>query len=94
MHIDTVMKAVAISASLLASQALASNVETHLFGAQTHETCNCKNAADCTCPKGKCKCKNCGGGKVKIFESLKGAQETTRLPDTARLDEARAGVLI
>ncbi len=93
MHIDTVMKAVAVSASLLASQVFAANVDAHLFGAQANETCNCKNAAECTCPKGKCKCKNCGS-KAKVFDSLKGAQESTRLPDTARLEEARAGVLI
>lgn len=95
MQMPTVIKAVGIGAVVFASQAFGAQVDQHLFGAQANETCNCKNAAECTCPKGKCKCKNCGNAaKTKMFESLKGAKETTRLPDTARIEDARAGTLI
>lgn len=44
--------------------------------------------------KGQCKGKNCNGVKRVIFDSLKGASETTKLPDTARSDDARGGILI
>jgi hypothetical protein len=33
------------------------------------EKCSCQSAADCTCKKGQCKCKSCGGasaGRAKL----------------------------
>lgn len=89
------MKAFAVGAVVLAVPAFASSAELRVLEEAAPASCSCKNAADCTCPKGQCKCKNCGGGeRRKMFDSLKGATETTRLPDTARNDDARAGVLI
>lgn len=88
------LKSIAVGALFLASTAGAATVEKSLFGGRTPATCQCKGKGDCTCPKGQCKCKSCGNGaKVKVFEALKGARETTVLPDTARYD-ARGGVFI
>lgn len=94
MQTTNVIKSVAFGVALFASSASAAAVEKSAFGVQA--TCSCKSKGDCTCPRGECKCKNCGNGaknKVQVFETLKGANETTRLPDTARLD-ARGGVFI
>ena len=88
------IKTIFICAIGLATQAFAASVEKQLFGTQVQATCNCKNAADCTCKKGECKCKKCGNGKTKVFDTLKGSNETTRLPDTARYEDARGGVFI
>lgn len=91
MHAPSMMKAVAVGAMVLGAQAFATNLEKSGPAA----TCKCKNAADCTCPKGQCKCKNCGNkNRVKVFETLTGAHETTHLPDTARVEDARGGVFI
>lgn len=88
------LKAIAVGALFLASTAGAATVERAFFGAPTQATCSCKGKGDCTCAKGQCKCKSCGSGnKAKVFEALKGSNETTKLPDTARLD-ARGGVFI
>lgn len=76
-----------------ASFAFGSPIDRPLFGT-TQATCNCKSAADCTCPRGQCKCKNCGGhAKPVMLDSLQGSTEKTRLPETARHD-ARGGVFI
>lgn len=86
------LKSIAVGALFLASTAGAATVERSFFGTQA--TCSCKGKGDCTCAKGQCKCKNCGNGnKVKVFEALKGSNEPTTLPDTARYD-ARGGVFI
>lgn len=85
-------KSLAVGALFLASTAGAATVEKSAFGLQA--TCSCKGKGDCTCPRGQCKCKSCGNSvKKPVFENLKGSNETTRLPDTARLD-ARGGVFI
>lgn len=83
----------AVSALFLASTVGAASVEKAAFAAPA--TCSCRGKGDCTCPKNQCKCRNCGGAAKakKVFESLKGATETTRLPETARYD-ARGGVFI
>lgn len=88
------LKTFALGAVFFASSAFASSVEKVVFdGAQA--TCSCKNKGDCTCARGQCKCKNCGNGAkgTKLVESLKGATETTRLPETARYD-ARGGIFL
>ncbi len=86
------LKSIAVGVVLLASAAGASSVERASFS--TKATCSCKGPGDCTCPKGKCKCKNCGANmKLKVFGTLKGNTETTRLPTTARYD-ARGGIFI
>ncbi len=89
------LKSLAVGLLFIASTAGAATVERSFFGTlQTGATCSCKGKGDCTCPKGQCKCKNCGeSNKAKVFEALKGSNETTVLPDTARLD-ARGGVFI
>lgn len=85
-------RTLALSTLFVASTVGAANVDKSAFGAPA--TCSCKGKGDCTCPRGQCKCKSCGTrAKTKVFESLKGATETTRLPDTARYD-ARGGVFI
>jgi hypothetical protein len=58
-------------------------------------TCECKNKGECTCAKDKCKCKACEGHRhvPKMAEPLTGSHDSTRLPDTARLD-ARGGIFI
>ncbi|MFZ5444995.1 MAG: hypothetical protein ACOZQL_33705 [Myxococcota bacterium] len=89
-----ILKSLAVSALFLASTAGAASVEKNLFGTSTRATCSCKGKGDCTCPRGQCKCKNCGNhAKPQVVDTLKGAGETTRLPDTARYD-ARGGVFI
>lgn len=91
-HTMQTLKSLAVGALFLASTAGAATVERTFFGTQA--TCSCKGKGDCTCAKGQCKCKACGNGnKVKVFEALKGSNETTTLPDTARYD-ARGGVFI
>ncbi len=95
MHTTSLMKAVAVGSLLVGAQVFGGNVDRSFTGSR--DTCSCKNAGDCTCPKGKCKCKNCGNGhqnKAKVFDTLKGSHETTRLPDTARYEDARGGVFI
>lgn len=90
-----VLKSMAVAALFVASTAGAANVEKVLFelpGA-TKASCSCKGPNDCTCPKDKCKCKGCGKKAAVVIEALKGASETTRLPDTARFD-ARGGVFL
>ncbi len=94
MQLAASMKGLAVAALLAGLPALAADLDTHLALEASHPAkCDCKNAGECTCPKGECKCKNCGNGR-KLFEPLKGASESTRLPATARHDDARAGVLI
>lgn len=88
------LKRLAVGALFLASTAGAATEHPQRFGAPA--TCSCQSQGDCTCPRGQCKCKNCGAAvkpKARVFEALKGANETTRLPDTARYD-ARGGVFI
>jgi hypothetical protein len=88
------LKSFAVGALFLASTAGAATVEKTFFGTAPSATCSCKGKGDCTCPRGQCKCKGCGNSaKTKVFESLKGSNETTQLPDTARYD-ARGGVFI
>jgi hypothetical protein len=88
------LKRFAVGALFLASTAGAATVEKTFFGTGPSATCSCKGKGDCTCPRGQCKCKGCGNSaKTKVFESLKGSNETTQLPDTARYD-ARGGVFI
>lgn len=88
----------AVGILFFASTAGAATVEKNVFGSVNPATCSCKGKGDCTCAKGQCKCKSCGNGatgttKKNVFEALKGSNETTKLPDTARLD-ARGGVFI
>lgn len=93
MHAPSMMKAVAVGVMVFGAQAFATNLEKS--GKVPSATCKCKNAADCTCPKGQCKCKNCGAkDHAKLFETLTGTHETTLLPDTARVEDARGGVFI
>ncbi|MFO0600095.1 MAG: hypothetical protein U0228_32600 [Myxococcaceae bacterium] len=90
---QTITKSLAVGILFLASTAGAAAVEKAAFGVPS-ATCSCKGKGDCTCPRGECKCKNCGNkASKKVFETLKGAEENTRLPDTARYD-ARGGVFI
>ena len=86
-------KHLALGALLFGTTAGAGGFETPELSLQA--TCNCKGKGDCTCPKGECKCKNCGNGakKARVYDALKGSNQTTRLPDTARL-EAHGGVFI
>lgn len=87
-------KSIAVGVLFLASTAGAATVERAFFGKQTQATCSCKGKGDCTCAKGQCKCKSCGNlNKPRVFEALKGSNETTKLPNTARFD-ARGGVFI
>jgi hypothetical protein len=91
-HMKT-LKSFAVGACFFATSAGATGLEKAALG-PVHETCSCKGKGDCTCPKGTCKCKNCGNGrKARMFDPVKGAQETTILPETARYD-ARGGVFI
>ncbi len=56
--------------------------------------CSCGSQADCTCKKGECECKKCGGHRrVQMIESLKGEPSPLKLPQNARND-ASAGVFI
>ena len=92
MQTSQFIKVMAVGALALAMPVGASGFE---LAAHAKATCGCKNAADCTCPKGQCKCKNCGThNRTRIIETLKGSNETTRLPDTAKRDDARGGVFI
>jgi uncharacterized Zn finger protein len=88
----SVMKLLAVGGLALGAPAVLANVEGSRVFFQA--TCTCKSSADCTCPKGQCKCKRCGNATFqRIFDSLREVNETTRLPDTARND-ARGGVFI
>lgn len=83
-----------VAAMSVGFTAFAAPFDRPVLGTRPGATCNCKNASDCTCPRGQCKCKNCGAHhKATMLESLKGSSEKTRLPDTARHD-ARGGVFI
>jgi len=75
------MKTVAVGALFSASAA---------FGAITEKSATPKLDQ----LKGQCKGKACTPVKRVIFDSLKGASETTKLPDTARSEDARGGILI
>ncbi|MCA3011119.1 MAG: hypothetical protein INH41_01835 [Myxococcaceae bacterium] len=91
MHTPSLLK---VAVLWVGFSALAAPLDRPALGSQPKATCNCKNASDCTCPRGQCKCKNCGAHhKATMFESLKGTTEKTQLPDTARHD-ARGGVFI
>lgn len=87
------LKTLAVGALFLASTAGAATVEKTFFGTAPKATCGCKGKGDCTCPRGQCKCKNCGNHAKPVFEPIKGSRESTQLPDTARID-ARGGVFI
>lgn len=92
----TIFRTLAFGALLVGSTAGATGLDKALLGlSDTQATCGCKGPGDCTCPKDKCKCKNCGH-KAKpgaIIKTLQGASETTHLPNTAR-HEAHGGVFI
>lgn len=86
-----------VTAVLGASTVLATGFEKGTLAGTfepTHATCSCKNAGDCTCAKGQCKCKSCGRSAKRVIEAIQGTTETTRLPNTARRDDARGGVSI
>ena len=94
-----IQKFAAVSVFSLASLSMASGFDRPLIP-KASATCNCKNAADCTCPKGQCKCKNCGAHAAphaspngRMTDTLRGATESTRLPQSARRD-ARGGLSI
>jgi hypothetical protein len=53
--------------------------------------CSCESKADCTCKKGQCKCKKCGG-RHEVLEALQGQSGGQPLQD-ARYD-ASAGVML
>lgn len=91
----SMFKTFAMTAFFVAASANAATVEKTFFGtAPKKATCGCKGKGDCTCPRGQCKCKTCGiHAKPVMFEAVKGSKESTRLPDTARVD-ARGGVFI
>lgn len=55
--------------------------------------CSCSSQADCTCKKGACKCAKCGGSQYRMFDSLKGEQDSLKIPQDARHD-ATAGIFI
>ncbi|MGQ0504822.1 MAG: metallothionein [Myxococcaceae bacterium] len=56
--------------------------------------CSCTSQADCTCKRGQCECKKCGGlKKTPMIETLKGTSDSLKLPKNARND-ASAGVFI
>ncbi len=58
------------------------------------DKCSCSSQADCTCKKGKCECKKCGGNRrTRMIDSLKGEPSPLELPQNARND-ASAGVFI
>jgi hypothetical protein len=76
------LKAVAIGALLAAGSAAATGVEK-----VTELPVPACKANDSKCVKPK------AAPKRLLFDTLKGSSETTRLPDTARLD-ARGGTLI
>jgi hypothetical protein len=74
--------------------------EAHAAKAKTTDTlvaekCSCQGASDCTCKKGECQCKKCGGRhkKATLFESLSEPVKPTTLPEKAELD-ASAGMFI
>ena len=79
MH-TSIMKTVAVGAMLSASMAFGAIADK----ASTFPELNKKNDS---------LLKN-GSKKRVIFDSLKGASEKTQLPDTARSDDARGGILI
>jgi hypothetical protein len=56
------------------------------------EKCTCEGKSDCTCKKGSCKCKKCGGTR-RLIDGLNGSKDVLKIPDTARYD-ATAGILI
>lgn len=56
------------------------------------DKCSCANASECTCKKGKCKCKGCKKGS-RLAEPIKGQSDALRLPKEARYD-ASTGVFI
>jgi hypothetical protein len=90
----TMLRTLAFGALMIGSVAGATGVEKALLG--TSATCSCKGPGDCTCPKGQCRCKQCGNGareRPELIKTLQGSSETTRLPDTARYD-AHGGVFI
>ncbi len=78
---------------VLAAPVLAGN-ERALSVEPSSATCGCKHAGECTCPKGKCQCKGCGKAGLKVFDALGGKTERTVLPNTARREDARGGVLL
>jgi hypothetical protein len=83
------LKSIAVGVLFLASTtAGAATVEHSFFGTQPNPTpSSCKGKSE------QGPCKSGKGNKLKIFEALKGSNETTKLPDTARYD-ARGGVFI
>ena len=93
MRTSPFIKMLGLGLSLVANGAFATG--SVIEAAAPKATCNCRNAGDCTCPKGQCKCSKCGksGARPKMFESLKGNTETSTLPKTARA-EARGGIFI
>jgi uncharacterized low-complexity protein len=56
-------------------------------------TCECKTKGEHTCAKDKCKASEAHQRVPKMAEPLTGSHDSTRLPDTARLD-ARGGIFI
>ncbi len=77
------LKAAAVGALLAAGSASASGLEK-TWSVPVQPACK---PSDPKCSKTK------AAPKRLLFETLKGASQTTRLPDTARLD-ARGGTLI
>jgi hypothetical protein len=53
--------------------------------------CSCESKADCTCKKGECKCKKCGG-RHEVLEALQGQRGTQPVKD-ARYDASACVML-
>ncbi|MFZ5471750.1 MAG: metallothionein [Myxococcota bacterium] len=73
-----------------AEQAAADEVESALSA-----KCSCEGTGDCTCKKGQCECKKCGGHhqRTELLERLDGKSAPLKIPQNARYD-ATAGVFI
>jgi hypothetical protein len=82
--------AVAFSAQL----AFAHGAKALDDGLTLSATCSCRNAGDCTCKKGQCKCPKCGNHvRSQVIEPLGGTDRKLELPKNARY-EATGGVFI
>jgi hypothetical protein len=56
--------------------------------------CSCESKADCTCKKGECKCKKCGG-RHEVLEALQGQSGGQPLQHTRDAHgDASAGVML
>jgi hypothetical protein len=69
----------------LSAVTMAGPFDRPVLGEKVPATCNCRSASDCTCPRGQCKCRNCGAHS-KAASSSKNPAKASQKPKPVMIE--------